>query len=69
MAYKVTSRIGAVSQFWRDKVYEEGSNGILLAPWLIWVYISKLSTMKLNCYKDNKNVYVSILHIERLHHT
>jgi len=59
MAYKAAPRIGAASQLWRDTVQEEGSNGIVLTRGLI--YISGFTTKKLNCDKDNKNVYVNIL--------
>lgn len=67
MAYKVTSRLSAASQFWRDAVHEEGRNGIVLTPWLI--YISGFTTKKWNCNRDNKNVYVSILQTEMPHQT
>jgi hypothetical protein len=67
MTCKVTYRLGAASKFWRGTVQEEGSNEIVLTPWLI--YISELNTKKLNCDQDNKNVYVSILQTEMPHQT
>jgi len=67
MAYKAAPRIDAASQFWRDTVQEEGSNGIVLTPWLI--YISGFTTKKLNCDRDNKNVYVSILQTDMPYQT